>query len=73
MLVLLVTCGIVIVVIAGRHTWRGILVARIACWAGHAGSAALARMSAEPRLIGMFLADPAAVIAFHSEISRRIM
>jgi hypothetical protein len=58
-----VTRDIVIIVIAGRHTWRGILVAGIACRAGHAGTAALARMGAEPRMIGMIFADPAAIVA----------
>ena len=57
------TRGIVIIVIAGWHTWRGIFVTGIARWAGHAGAAVLARMSAEPRLIGVILANPSAVIA----------
>jgi hypothetical protein len=63
-----VTRDIVIIVITGRHTWRGIFVAGIACRAGHAGTAARTRMGAEPRLLGMILANPAAIgasRAFH--------
>jgi hypothetical protein len=48
-----VTRGIVIIVKAGRHTWRGNFVSGIAYRAGHAGTAALAPMGTEPRLIGM--------------------
>ena len=58
-----VSRGIVIVVIAGLHTWRSIFVAGIARRAGHAGTAALTRMSAKPRLFGMILANLAAIVA----------
>jgi hypothetical protein len=54
---------IVIIDIAGRHTWQVIFVAGITRWAGHADAATLARVSAQPWLFGMIFADPSAVIA----------
>jgi hypothetical protein len=70
------TRGIVIVYKAARQPWRGILVARVAPWARHAGTAARARVRASPRPLRMVLANPSTVFApraFHrAGLSRRL-
>jgi hypothetical protein len=58
-----VTRDIVIIVKAGRHTWRVILVARITFGAGHTSAATLTRMRASPRPLRMVLANPTAIFA----------
>ena len=62
----------IVVVKAGWHSWRSIFVAGIARWARHPGTAARARMRAEPWLIGMVLTDPSATIAMDAFHRRSI-